>query len=131
MNQACMACGGSGTGARDTITCWNCHGAGTVPDPSPARGSAPAKKRGAKPAKARQQAAAHSKAKQWTAGNYVFFGITYLLSLGYLSDNSELEGWPLYLVPLIPAAIVGSYWKQLFVIALIIGGLYIWGSSQN
>ncbi len=63
--------------------------------------------------------------------NYLFFGLTYLASLGYLEGESDLEGWALYLVPLIPAWMVGAWWKFLFVMTLVIGGLYLWGASQG
>lgn len=129
-NQACMACNGSGQGGRDYVTCWNCHGSGTVSDPVSYSSGSKSKPAKVKPKKS-GGGSAKSGSSEWTAGNYIFFAITYLISLGYLKDNTELTEWPLYLLPLIPAGFVGAYWKQLFVITIVLFLLYVFANNQG
>lgn len=132
---ACSSCGGSGQGTqRNWDTCWNCHGSGQVADPKPKARPAPAKKAVSKKPAARKSGkpkGAAAAQEPWTGWNTTFFIIGYLISLGILNEQSGLEGWGLFLLPIIPGAIAGRYWKQILVLAVIGLGLYLFATNQN
>ncbi|MEP0391967.1 MAG: hypothetical protein ABJ205_03290 [Erythrobacter sp.] len=121
-----MACGGSGQGAPNYVTCWNCHGAGWIEDTSPAptynRKSATKKSNSAKSGQAGDD-------YKWSLGNYAVFAIVYLGVLGYLNQETEWEGLFLFLGPIVPAVLAGRYWKGLLLVGVVLFGFYIW--SQN
>ena len=114
----CMACGGSGrSSSRDWNTCFRCYGSGSVADPP-----RPAQPRPNKPSKpAGKSAGKKGKAASkddWTGANTGFFIIAYIVSLGYLVSDQGMKDWPPFALALIPAFLVGRFWKQLAVLAI-------------
>lgn len=117
----CMACGGSGQSSQqDWEQCYICHGSGTVADPKPA--AAPRSGKAQRNTAGKRAPASKQKSSSEERGilDVIVFIGTFVFALGWLDNNSELEGLALWIVAAIPAAIMTAIWKALLWLAIIV-----------
>lgn len=121
---------GSGRSSyREQVICPSCHGSGqsrATPSPAPRSRPSPAPA----PGKPKPPSGPSQWDKPWTGANTGFLLLSYFAIVGFLAQNSEMEGWPLWLLPVIPAAIIGRFWQHLLVIAIIGGIAYAWLTKE-
>ncbi len=126
----CMSCGGSGQSSQqDWDQCYICHGSGTVADPKPAttRQSATRSKASAKKGQpARKSKPDKASSDERGILDVIVFAVTFFFALGWLGNNTEIEGLALWIVAAIPAAMVTAIWKTLlWLIVIIVAGFVL------
>jgi hypothetical protein len=65
----------------------------------------------------------------WTQTSTGMFVLAYLVSVWFLSKEAKLEGWAPFGLALIPAAIIGAYWRQGLVLVGICLVIYLVAKS--